>query len=417
MEKIEPNKEQNLTGELSSHINHPESRVVVYAFLVSVVVGALSGIFGAAYTLKNPGLAQRVGLLKSAETPQSQRALTILEDSTVTNVVKEASPAVVSIIVSKDLSLLPEYRSNPFFPFFGYSDNTNSKQPNVQKVGAGSGFFVTDDGLILTNKHVVSDPAASYTVITQDGKEYAAKIMAVDQRNDLAIVKVEAKNLPFLKFADSSQIQVGEKAVAIGNSLGQYQNTVTAGVISGIGRSITAGGYDGSEELEGVLQTDAAINPGNSGGPLLNSLGQVMGINTAVDLEGQSVGFAIPSNDAKKALDSFQRTGKIKRPFIGVRYIMVTESLAKSENLPKDYGALLVRGETATEFAVTPGSPADKANLLENDIILEVEGKKLDKDYTLARALKDKEAGDSISLKVYSKGSEKTVKLTLGETE
>jgi serine protease Do len=205
--------------------------------------------------------------------------------------------------------------------------------------------------------------------------------------------------------------------VAIGNSLGQYQNTVTAGVVSGIGRSITAGGYDGSEELEGVLQTDAAINPGNSGGPLLNSLGQVMGINTAVDLEGQSVGFAIPSNDAKKALDSFQRTGKIKRPFIGVRYIMITENLAKSENLPKDYGALLVRGQTATEFAVTPGSPADKANLLENDIILEVEGKKLDKDYTLARALKDKEAGDSISLKVYSKGSEKTVKLTLGETE
>ncbi len=417
MEKIESNKEQNLTGELSSHMNHPESRVVVYAFLVSVVVGALSGIFGAAYTLKNPGLVQRLGLLKPAETTQGQRPLTILEDSTVTNVVKEASPAVVSIIVSKDLSLLPEYRSNPFFPFFGYSDNTNSKEPNIQKVGAGSGFFVTDDGLILTNKHVVSDPAASYTVITQDGKEYAAKVVAADQRNDLAIVKVEAKNLPFLKFADSSQIQVGEKAVAIGNSLGQYQNTVTAGVISGIGRSITAGGYDGSEELEGVLQTDAAINPGNSGGPLLNSLGQVMGINTAVDLEGQSVGFAIPSNDAKKALDSFQRTGKIKRPFIGVRYIMVTESLAKSENLPKDYGALLVRGETATEFAVTPGSPADKANLLENDIILEVEGKKLDKDYTLARALKDKEAGDSISLKVYSKGSEKTVRLTLGETE
>ena len=417
MEKIQDKKEENLTQDLSNHLNHPQPKVLAYAVFISLVMGIVGGALGSAYVLKNPSAAERLGIFKEGQAPQAQKALTILEDSSVTNVVKEASPAVVSVIVSKDLSLLPEFRANPFFPFFGFSENPSTKQPNVQKVGAGSGFFVSEDGLILTNKHVVSDPSASYTVITQDGKEYAAKVMAIDQRNDLAIVKIEAKNLPFLKFADSSQIQVGEKAIAIGNSLGQYQNTVTAGVISGVGRSITAGSYDGSEELEGVLQTDAAINPGNSGGPLLNSLGQVMGINTAVDMEGQSVGFAIPSNDAQKALDSFRRTGKIKRPFIGVRYIMISENFAKEENLPKDYGALLVRGETTTDFAVTPGSPADKAGLTENDIILEVDGKKLDKDYSLATALKVKEAGDQVSLLVYSKGAEKNVKLTLGETE
>ena len=394
MEKIQDKKEENLTQDLSNHLNHPQPKVLAYAVFISLVMGIVGGALGSAYVLKNPSAAERLGIFKEGQAPQAQKALTILEDSSVTNVVKEASPAVVSVIVSKDLSLLPEFRANPFFPFFGFSENPSTKQPNVQKVGAGSGFFVSEDGLILTNKHVVSDPSASYTVITQDGKEYAAKVMAIDQRNDLAIVKIEAKNLPFLKFADSSQIQVGEKAIAIGNSLGQYQNTVTAGVISGVGRSITAGSCDGSEELVGVLQTDAAINPGNSGGPLLNSLGQVMGINTAVDMEGQSVGFAIPSNDAQKALDSFRRTGKIKRPFIGVRYIMISENFAKEENLPKDYGALLVRGETTTDFAVTPGSPADKAGLTENDIILEVDGKKLDKDYSLATALKVKEAGD-----------------------
>ena len=168
--------------------------------------------------------------------------------------------------------------------------------------------------------------------------------------------------------SDSSLIQIGQQVVAIGNSLGQYQNTVTTGVVSGIGRSITAGGAGGFESLEGVIQTDAAINPGNSGGPLLNTAGQVVGINTAVDLNGQAVGFAIPSNDAQKALDSFRKLGKIIRPFIGVRYIMITKALAETEALPKDFGALLVRGDSA-DFAVIPGSPADKAGLLENDII------------------------------------------------
>lgn len=362
---------------------------------------------------KNSALRQKLGLdTKVAGQPASQ-TIVLSEESAVINVVNKSKDAVVSIVVTKDLGKLPEF--NPFFPFFEMPESDG--KPNLQRIGAGSGFFVSEDGLILTNKHVVSDANASYTVITNDQKEYKAEVKAIDPRNDLAIVKIDITGAKFLELADSNLIQIGQRVVAIGNSLGQYQNTVTTGVVSGIGRSITAGGSEGFEQLEGVIQTDAAINPGNSGGPLLNTAGQVIGINTAIDRQGQLVGFAIPSNDAKKALDSFRRTGKITRPFIGVRYIMINQTLAEEENLPKSYGALLVRGETTTDFAVIPGSPADKAGLVENDIILEVDGAALQGEKTLAGVLRNYDVGQTITLKVYSKGAEKTVRVTLGEAK
>ncbi len=264
---------------------------------------------------------------------------------------------------------------------------------------------------------MVSDETASYTVITQDKKKYDAKVLARDPRSDLAIIKIETKDAPFLQLADSKNLQIGQKAVAIGYSLGQYQNTVTSGIISGIGRSITALGQEGAETLEGVIQTDAAINPGNSGGPLLNLAGQVVGINTAIDRQGQLVGFAIPSSDAQKALTAYQKNGKITRPFIGVRYIMLTKEIADKEKLPREYGALIIRGQQVTDFAVAPGSPADKAGLMENDIILEVDGIKLDGDKTLAGTIKDKQPGDTISLKIYQQGEEKEAKVTLVESK
>jgi S1-C subfamily serine protease len=290
-------------------------------------------------------------------------------------------------------------------------------EPDVQKIGAGSGFFVSRDGLIITNKHVVTDEAASYTVLTNDRKSYEAKVLTRDPVNDLALLKIDIQNAPTLELADSNAIQIGQKVVAIGNSLGQYENTVTTGVVSGIGRSITAGGQDGSEQLEGVIQTDAAINPGNSGGPLLNILGQVIGINTAIDREGQSVGFAIPSLDAQRGLESFKKNGKITRPFLGVRYVMISPDLAKRQKLPKDYGALVVRGETATDLAVVPGGPADKAGIVENDIILEVNGQKLSEEQTLAGRLRQLQVGDTVSFKVYHRGEEKVVKAQLGESK
>ena len=185
--------------------------------------------------------------------------------------------------------------------------------------------------------------------------------------------------------------------------------------MSGIGRTIVAGGASGSERLEGVIQTDAAINPGNSGGPLVNLAGQVVGINTAIDRQGQLIGFAIPINTAKKVIESVEKHGRIVRPYLGVRYIMLNKQIAEDNNLDVDYGALIVRGEKRTELAVIPGSPADKAGLVENDIILEVNGVKVDENNSLAKLIQQYNVGDVITLKIWHKGEEKEVQVKLGE--
>ncbi len=414
MENIENN--QNLENtELE-----PQKISTVKILALSLLFGLIGGLIGSVIGPMFPGV-KKYQLQNGQAVTQN---ISLTEDSAIIEVVKKASPAVVSIVISKDLSKLPGYGidrfgNDLFSPLFGFGLPTeNQAQPNIQKVGAGSGFFVSSDGLILTNKHVVSDTAASYTVITNDGKSYDAKVLSVDPVNDLAIVKISISGAPTLVLADSKTVQIGQRVVAIGNSLGQYQNTVTTGIVSGIGRSITAGNNRGlAEQLEGVIQTDAAINPGNSGGPLLNLAGQVVGINTAVDQEGQSVGFAIPSSDASRALASFNKNGKITRPYLGVRYVMLTKALAVQEKLPRDFGALIIRGQTLNDFAVIPGSPADKAGLVENDIILEINGKKLDENSSLLGMLKDLSPGDSLRLKIFHKDQEKELTIILGETE
>jgi serine protease Do len=381
----------------------PGNKALPVIILISIMAGVIGGVLGMVGAVKW-GNFQRY--LTSATTPTIQQGI-YKEDSAVIDVVKKASPAVVSIVISRDLSKIPGFGLSPFDPFFS--------GPNVQQIGAGSGFFVTPDGLIVTNRHVVADEGASYSVVTNDGISYDAQVLARDPVNDLAIIKINIKDAPVLPLADSSEIQVGQQAVAIGNSLGQYQNTVTSGIVSGIGRSIVAGGGGSSEQLDDVLQTDAAINPGNSGGPLLNLAGQVIGINTAVDQQGQLVGFAIPSNDAKRAVESYQKLGRITRPFLGVRYVVVTKALAEQQKLERDYGALIVSGQGVGALAVLPDSPAAKAGLVEDDIILEIDGIRVTPENTIVRQLKSRNVGDSISLKVFHKGSEKMVSLVLGE--
>ncbi len=405
-------------SDLQNNFNSNKLSYKIFSFFVltSFIFGLLGGGVGAFYFLNNPILQKEI--VKNLALEKGDNKTLTVEQSDVVSVVKKASPAVVSIVVTKNL---PQYyRSFDPFGFDPFSDFFDNREPSTyqpQEVGAGSGFFISSDGLILTNKHVVEDEQASYTVITNENKEYEAKVVAIDPRNDLALIKIDAKNFPFLNLADSSQIQIGQQVVAIGYSLGEFKNTVTSGVVSGIGRSITASGSLGSEQLEGVIQTDAAINPGNSGGPLLNAAAEVIGINTAVSRLGQLVGFAIPSNDAKRAVEAYKKTGKISRPFLGIRYIMLNKEVAKSQNLEKDYGALIVRGQKLTDFAVIPGSPADKAGLMENDIVLEIDGNKLEGNLSLASVLKDKNSGDEIVLKVYHKGEEKIVKVRLGDSK
>lgn len=381
--------------------------------ILALLAGIVGGLFGSLNLAQRP-FFQKMFHYNGAM--MGQQNLVLNEESSTTNVVKNAGPAVVSIVISKQISQMPNMMYDPF-GFFGNNNSQSQNSGELKKVGAGTGFFVSKDGLIVTNKHVVSDDNAQYSVVTNDGKSYEAKVLSKDPVNDIAIIKIDISNAPFLEFNDSSKVELGQHVIAIGNSLGQYQNTVTTGIISGIGRSITAGGAGELEQLDGVIQTDAAINSGNSGGPLLDLSGHVIGINTAADRQGQSIGFALPSNDVKAALDSYNSGGKITRPFLGVRYMMITEAVAKSENLPKDFGALIVRGNTLSDFAVQPGSPADKAGLVENDIILEVNGEKLSEQNSLAKVLKKYKPNDSLSLKVFSKGQEKTVTLIVGETK
>ena len=240
-------------------------------------------------------------------------------------------------------------QGSPFNFFFGNQipQPAPRKVPQgKQTIGGGTGFVIDSaKGLILTNRHVVDDTEADYTVLTNDGKKYEAKVLIRDSGNDLAIAQIKDAKLPALEFGDSDKIQIGQTVIAIGNALGEYRNTVTKGVISGTARNVVAGDSQGSSEsLEGVFQTDAAINPGNSGGPLVNLSGQVIGINTAVNREGQLIGFAIPSNEAKRLVDNYQKYGKVVRPYLGIRYVLVTSEIARANDLSVDYGALVVRG-------------------------------------------------------------------------
>jgi serine protease Do len=349
------------------------------------------------------------------------------QDSFVIDAVKKTNPAVISIIISQQVPKYETYidsnqQTNPFgdmFPGFDFSIPQYRQNGTEKKdVGGGSGFFVAGDGLIVTNKHVVDQKNAEYTVFTNDGKKHTAKVIARDPILDIALIKIDPPagvGYPFLALGDSDALSVGQSVIAIGNALGEYRNTVSVGVVSGLARSITAGDSLGgsSEVLDHVIQTDAAINPGNSGGPLLDLSGNVIGVNVAVAQGSQSIGFALPINSVKSAIESVKSTGKIIRPYIGIRYVPVTAELKDKNNLTVDYGVLVKTGATASELAVIPGSPADKAGIVENDIILEVDGVKIDDKTDFASVIRGKSIGQVINLKILHKGAEKNVSVTL----
>ncbi len=347
------------------------------------------------------------------------------EEERVVSAVKRASPAVISIVVSKDVPIVEQYfeEFNPFFDFFGDEFGGGGFQvPRLRErgterreVGSGSGFIIGADGLAVTNRHVVEDGEASYTAFTNDGKKYNVEVVAKDPVLDIAVIRLKGGgSFPALSFGDSAGLDVGQKVIAIGNALGEFRNTVSVGVISGLARSIVAGDSRGrSELLEEVIQTDAAINPGNSGGPLLNLGGLVIGVNVAIAQGSENIGFALPSNTVASVVESVKTNGKIVRPYLGVRYTMITERIKQANNLTVDYGALVRRGETLEELAVMPGSPADKAGIVENDIILKIDGVKLDAEHSLASAIRRKNVGESVTLTILHRGEEKQVRVTL----
>ncbi|MFB6182117.1 MAG: S1C family serine protease [Candidatus Magasanikbacteria bacterium] len=351
---------------------------------------------------------------KETGAQQDNIGVPTLEEATI-SVVEDSNPAVVNISIYREVSQRRQRIPEPFRKYFEIQPQPKPEQEKI-KVGGGSGFIVDSSGVIVTNKHVVNHRAVSYKVELANGNTYDAKVIAKDPLLDLAIMKIEENNLPTLELGDSDKLKVGQTVIAIGNALSEFENTVTRGIVSGIGRKIQAGGLNGEVKvIDKAIQTDAAINPGNSGGPLLNLKGEVVGINTAVSEQGQAVGFAIPINQVKSTINSVIKNGKIVRPWLGVRYLQINPRIAEMNNLKVGYGALVIRGDSRGDLAVVPGSPADKAGLEENDIILEVNGEKLKGGNTLRTMISKQKVGEKIELTILQDGEKKQVTVELGK--
>jgi serine protease Do len=341
----------------------------------------------------------------------------------VVETVAEAERAVVSVIITKDLPVIEQYFERGPSPFgdLGFPDlfaipRYRQRGTERQEIGGGTAFFVSSDGLLMTNRHVVNDKKADYTILLNDGRKLPAKVVALHPGNDIALLKVEGTDFPSLTIA-ADQPHLGQTVIAIGNALGEFRNTVSVGVISGLKRSLTAGSGRGTEHLDRIIQTDAAINTGNSGGPLLSLKGEVVGMNTAIAEGAQNISFALPAVDLLQALESYRKNGRIIQAFLGVRYMPITSQVKEENHLSYDYGVLVVRGEKPADLAVIPGSPADKAGIQENDIILEADGQRLEGNVDLATIVRSKSPGDTVTLKISHKGTEKTLTATLEEAE
>ena len=316
------------------------------------------------------------------------------KEADLAELVEKTSPTVVSIVTS-------QVSGQGFF------------QQEVE--GAGTGIVISEDGYILTNKHVISE-ARSVQVVMSDGTRHSdVTVVGSDPLNDIAFLKI--KNVSDLKVAtlgDSGAMRVGQDVIAIGNSLGQYQNTVTSGIVSGLGRPVTAASSELNsrvESLTDLLQTDAAINPGNSGGPLINSAGQVVGINTAIAADAQGIGFAIPINAAKGMIRGVIANGKVEKAYLGVQYVAITPDVRTQYKLSVDQGALVRSGSGS---AVESNGPADKAGIKDGDIITKVNEKSVGNQGGLGSLVAEFMPGEKITLTIIRDGKEQQKTLTLG---
>lgn len=333
------------------------------------------------------------------------------EESVVTNVVEKSTPSVVTVSISKSSQV-----QNPLdlfgFGFFGMPYNQPKKQTQKVEQDIGSGFVIDKGGLIVTNKHVVADTEAKYKVVVNNGgKDEILEVKNIyrDPTTDMAILKVDRTDLVPVNLGDSDKLKVGQLVIAIGTALGEFRSTVTTGVISGLGRGITAGSpMESSEKLDNVIQTDAAINPGNSGGPLLNSSGEVIGVNVAVSQSGQNIGFALPINLVKESIKNFNTTGQFERPFLGVSYTMIGQRKALLNDV--------VKGAYVQEIV---DGPAKNVGVQPEDIITEIDGEKLDDTAgkTLAEIISKKKVGQEVSLKVWRDGKEMEFKVKLDKAK
>ena len=372
-------------------MDEPDNKKGKLQFSTVLIVVALGVVAATAlYQAQTRGLLPNISTPSTLPPSQETRKV-VQEENAVISVVEKNSPSVVAIGVNRRVV-------NPFDPF---------AIPKNEDSTIGTGFVVSDKGIIVTNKHVVSQAGGKYTVVTRDNQKYDVKKIYRDPLLDLAIVQVDANGLKALELGDSSKLKVGQTTVAIGNALGRFTNTVTTGVVSGLGRRVVAGDpFGGSlESLDNLIQTDAAINPGNSGGPLLNSAGQVIGVNVATTEGAQNIGFAIPINSVKAIVDEFVTKGVVSRPFLGIRYRFISRDVALLNEVPQ--GAYVQE--------IVDGSPAEKAGLEPGDIITKINGENVDSENEIGDTIAKSKIGDRLELEIWRDGETKKLTATLEE--
>ncbi|MEB3227752.1 MAG: HhoA/HhoB/HtrA family serine endopeptidase [Synechocystis sp.] len=389
------------------------------AYLGLVLVGMGIGA-GGTFVLTNPQLLNRlaenpaVAPLISAE-PNSvqeetrQSFLMPREPSNfVVDVVQETGPAVVRINAEKTVKTqVPPVLNDPFFQRFFGSQIPQEPNERVER-GTGSGFIVSDNGQIFTNAHVVAG-ADQVSVTLKDGRTFAGKVMGADPLTDVAVVKIEADNLPVVQLGNSDQLQVGEWAIAIGNPLG-LDNTVTTGILSATGRRSAEIGVP--DKRVDFIQTDAAINPGNSGGPLLNANGQVIGMNTAIIQNAQGIGFAIPINQAQAIAQQLVATGTVEHPFLGIQMVTITPELKEqirqqtNTEIPADKGVAIMK--------VVPNSPAAQGDLQTGDVIQSLQGQPIESADQVQDLVSKTPVGDELTVGVLRNGQPQTLTVKVG---
>ncbi|MCA9324619.1 trypsin-like peptidase domain-containing protein [Candidatus Saccharibacteria bacterium] len=393
-----------MAGSMKSSVSQQSQRGLLAVVIIVLFAGGAGYMGGVIAT--NTSNSVITGSLSD------QKKIVTNESQLISQISKTVGPSVVSVNASI---------TSTTSDFFGYSQDQTQE-------GAGTGLIITKTGIIMTNRHVVPAGTSKVSVTLADGTTYDnVKVLGRTNSGDsldvafLQISDLKGKQLTPAVLGDSSEAEVGDSVVAIGNALGEFQNTVTSGIISGFGRSVQASSGSSanasSEDLDDLIQTDAAINEGNSGGPLVNLNGQVIGINTAIASNAENIGFSIPINDLKGLIKQVLQTGKLERPYLGIRYVPLTKSIAKQYGLDQTQGAYIVpQSQSYTgQDPILSGSPADKAGLIGGDVITKIDGKTIDTSHSLTSLLNNYLPGDEVHLTVVRNGKTMDITATLGK--